>query len=297
MLDRDTGYAPRASDGYTSNYLSSTEELDDDSGYHQCQWGTSTTAQPYLEGNNPCVDQPMGDALQTELFDEGSQQHWGSAGGSAATKYGHPVASMSLPEWQCQTPSVAEHSREGAQADDQRLQWKSPSTHAILGELDIFNNDDGTEYSDEDDEVIGTYASDYPGSAKLIAPQPLFTTGHSLPPEGSGDVFFLGVLSREDDHQQALGTYTNRLLHRIDPLEHGLRSHVGAAMDNPTSSNPDNWSMPNYENTSAAQPWQPIGGQHQIEVPDVGSTDGSQCQAQRNTPVAVHQTGFDPRSR
>jgi hypothetical protein len=288
MLDRGTGYAPQAADGYTSNYPSSTERLEDNSSYHQRQWGSSMTVQPYLEGGNPWADQnPMGVIPQTELPDEVSQYHRDFAGRSDAQNYGHLDANMS---W---TPSVAEHSREGARVDDERLQWTSPSIHASLGEVDNSNNDDGAEDFDEYDEVSGTYASDYVDSAKLLAPQPFFTTEHAMPPEGSDNVFSNGVLSREHGHEEALGPYTTRLLHRIEPLEHGFRSHAEAAMEDPTSSDPHNWPMQQYEIVGAPQPWQPLEGQQQMEVPGVGLTNNFQYEVTEDTPVVPHPTDFE----
>jgi hypothetical protein len=294
MLDRDTGYAPQASDGYTSNYPSSTEELEDNSSYHQRQWGTSTTVQSYLEGGNPYADrQPMGDLPQTELSDAVSQHHWGSAGGLHARDYGDPLTSTIWSEWLGQTPSVVEPSRQGARSDGERIQWRSPSTHAGAGELDPLDNDGGGEDLDEDEEVSGTYASNYIGSRELVAPPSSFHTFH---PEGSDNVFSHGVLSREHGHEEALDPYTNQLLSRLGQPDRGLQLHIGTTMGNPSNLDPQHWPIPDYEVASAPQPLQAIGGQQQMEVPGFGPTYSFQYEVIEDTSVVPRQTDFESRS-
>ena len=290
MPDHHPGYVPAASDGYTSNHPSNTGELDDSPGYYRLQWGTSTTFRPFFDDEVASADQRMGDLPHTELPDEVSQHHGDFAGRSDAQNYGHLDANMS---W---TPSVAEDSREGARADSERPQWTSPSTHASLGELDIFNNDEGAEYFDENDDVSGTYASDYVDSAELFAPQPLFTTEHAVPPEGSGNVFSHGVLSRDHGHHEALGSYTTLLLHRIEPLEHGFRRDGEAATDNPTGPDRDSWTMQPHEMAGEPQPWQLIGGQQQMEFPGVGPMNDFQCEVREYTPVVQHPRDFESES-
>jgi hypothetical protein len=216
----------------------------------------------------------MGDLLPTELPDEVSQHYWDFAGSSDAQNYGHFDANMS---W---APSVAEDSREGARANIERCQWTSPLTHDF----------------DENDEESGTYASDYVDNAELFAPQPLFTTEHAVPPEGSDNVFSQCVLSREHGHHKALGSYTARLLHRIEPLKLGFRTDGEAATDNPTGPDRDNWPMQHYEMAGAPQPWQPIGGQQQMEVYGVGPTNEFQYEVIEYTPVVQHPPDFKSES-
>jgi hypothetical protein len=292
MFDRHPEYAPQASDGYTSNYPSSTEEFDDSSSHYQRQWGALTTVQPYLKGEIPFADQQMGDLPQTDLPDEAPQHHYGSAGRLDARDYGHSVASTSWSEWQFQTPSGVEYSREGARADNERLQWTSLSTHASLGELDNFNNDDGAEDLDGVEEVNGMCSADYFGSSKLSTPEPSFTTENTLPAEGPDNVFLQGVLSREDGHHEALYPYTNQLLNRIEPLEHGFQPYMDATLDNPINSDHDDWSMPHNEMANAPQPSQDIGGQQQMEAPGIGPTNDFQYRVREDTPVFLRQTDF-----
>lgn len=289
MLDHHPEYVPLDSDGYTSNHPSNTGELEDSLGHHRLQWGTSTTFRPFFDNEVASADQRMGDLPPTELPDEVSQHHWDFAGRSDAQNYGHLDANIS---W---TPSVAEDSREGASADSDRLQWTSLSTRASLDKLDISNNDNGTEDLDENDEVIGTYASDYFGSAELFAPQPSLTAEHAVPHEGSNNVFSHGVLSREHGHEEALDPYTSQLLSRLGKPDRGLQSHMDTTMGYPTSLDPRDWAMSHYEMDNAPEPLQPRTGQQQMDVFDFAPANGFQYQIREDTPV--HQTDVESRFR
>ena len=293
MLDHHPEYVPYAFDGYTSNHPSNTGELDDSSSHHRPQCGTSTTVQSYLEGSNAYADrQPMGDLPQTELSDAVSQHHWGSVARSAARNYGDPLAKMIWPDWPGQTPSVVEPRGQGARADGECIQWRSPSTHAGAGELDLLDNDGRGEEFDENEEVSGTYASIYIGSPEFLAPHSSFYTS---PPEGSDNVFTNGVLDRDGGHHEALDPYTNELLSRLGQPDRGLQSHVETTMGNPTNLDPRDWAVPHYEMDNAPQPLQPRAGQQQMNVFDFAPADGFQYQISEDSPV--HQTEVESRPR
>ena len=293
MLDRDTEYAPQASDGYTSNHPSSTKELDDNPSYHQPQWSTSTTAPPYFEGEIPWADrQATGYLPQTELPHQVPQDDWNFAGESDAPDYDHHLANTRWAEWQCQTPSV-ENNREGARADGEQFQWTSASTQSGTGGLDFLNNDGGAEDVDDNREMSGTYIPNNVGSAELLAPHPSFQT---LPPEGLDKVFFNGILSRERGHYEELDMDTSALLSRLQQPDRELQSHMEATMSYQTSSDSRDWTMPHYDMASAPQSLPPTEGQQQMEVFDAAPTYDFQYQVREDTPLVAQQTELESRS-